>query len=614
MRDTAITPWHRHETGEHVLDFTEEAVVLWARDTNGCVREVGRAALEAPDFSQQIDALRIEALVEDPSRRPVTLWLPAVQILERKYVLSSRSRGPALAEATRRLQAETGYLAEELSVDLSIGKPGEYSTIVATLCQTIREAREYAERWGFSVGPVSTRVAADRFGSATAEFGLPASRVFSTGRKVAAAAAVSAIILCGGFAGLKIYEASKPIIHAITIQKMPGHVPLPVFDTDVRVKVARNSAPVAPPVHPRSMPIRRFVNNQSTDVAVAGLTGFAPAFLSTPPGELVQPTDDVALNIGAAPHAAVHIRPGRLGRIVARVEGTTILNVKRAIDQIRLNSRALAKAAPSDQGPTAETAASALSARPAKVVLASTEPATAQITPELQRKSRRRAVANVLESNLDVGTASLVPLSRSDAQPEESQAESNTAIDPSVVSVPAPRPQTVVVEVEPVTPAPALEPVAKATPPSPEQEPAPLLAAASPSESVPVNEVQSEPDPEERFAALTSPRPSKRPAGLVAAEPRLPKKAKSKPISTGRTSTSVGRAASERGLELSETNLIGVIEANSGRRALVRLPDGDFRKVSRGDDVNGWRVSSIERAAMRLTRKGQNRTLLLVSR
>jgi Tfp pilus assembly protein PilP len=67
-------------------------------------------------------------------------------------------------------------------------------------------------------------------------------------------------------------------------------------------------------------------------------------------------------------------------------------------------------------------------------------------------------------------------------------------------------------------------------------------------------------------------------------------------------------------LELDQTNLVGVIEASNGRRALVRLPDGDFRKVARGDDVNGWRVNSIERAAMRLTRKGQNRTLLLVSR
>ena len=76
---------------------------------------------------------------------------------------------------------------------------------------------------------------------------------------------------------------------------------------------------------------------------------------------------------------------------------------------------------------------------------------------------------------------------------------------------------------------------------------------------------------------------------------------------------SVTDAARRTGLSLDETSLIGIIDAKTGREALVRLPNGSFRKVSRGDEIEGWRVSSINREAVRLTRQGQNRTLLLVN-
>ena len=62
------------------------------------------------------------------------------------------------------------------------------------------------------------------------------------------------------------------------------------------------------------------------------------------------------------------------------------------------------------------------------------------------------------------------------------------------------------------------------------------------------------------------------------------------------------------------TSLIGVIDAQSGREALLRMPSGDFLKVAAGDTVRGWRVSLIGRDAVRLTRGGESRTLLLVTR
>jgi hypothetical protein len=57
-----------------------------------------------------------------------------------------------------------------------------------------------------------------------------------------------------------------------------------------------------------------------------------------------------------------------------------------------------------------------------------------------------------------------------------------------------------------------------------------------------------------------------------------------------------------------------VIDAQSGREALLRMSSGDVRKVTLGDTVAGWRVNAIGQDTMRLTRGGESRTLLLVTR
>jgi hypothetical protein len=76
----------------------------------------------------------------------------------------------------------------------------------------------------------------------------------------------------------------------------------------------------------------------------------------------------------------------------------------------------------------------------------------------------------------------------------------------------------------------------------------------------------------------------------------------------------IGSAAAQGSLALDATSLIGVIDANSGREALLRTASGRYLKVARGDEVAGWRVNAIGRDAMRLTRGGESRTLLLVTR
>lgn len=61
------------------------------------------------------------------------------------------------------------------------------------------------------------------------------------------------------------------------------------------------------------------------------------------------------------------------------------------------------------------------------------------------------------------------------------------------------------------------------------------------------------------------------------------------------------------------TSLLGVLETGAGREALLRTGSGQVVKVKRGNVVEGWQVSSIDRDTIRLTRAGETRTLRILS-
>ncbi len=57
-----------------------------------------------------------------------------------------------------------------------------------------------------------------------------------------------------------------------------------------------------------------------------------------------------------------------------------------------------------------------------------------------------------------------------------------------------------------------------------------------------------------------------------------------------------------------------MLELETGRKALLRLPDGGYRTLQVGDMIDGWKVSAISREALRVSRDGKAHTLLLISR
>ncbi len=127
---------------------------------------------------------------------------------------------------------------------------------------------------------------------------------------------------------------------------------------------------------------------------------------------------------------------------------------------------------------------------------------------------------------------------------------------------------------------------------------------------------RTDPDAPTKFASLTSPLPKTRPA--FPALPRdLPSVATLPAITEAAQPSirgSIRVAAAEPGLPLDRTALIGILNLDTGRKALLRLPNGRYRTVIVGDVLDGWRVRMIGVDAMRITRSGEERTFLLVNR
>lgn len=73
------------------------------------------------------------------------------------------------------------------------------------------------------------------------------------------------------------------------------------------------------------------------------------------------------------------------------------------------------------------------------------------------------------------------------------------------------------------------------------------------------------------------------------------------------TTASVARRATERNaINLRQVNLIGVYGTRADRRALVRLANGNYRRVQVGDRLDGGRVSAIGANELRYVKRGRN--------
>lgn len=79
---------------------------------------------------------------------------------------------------------------------------------------------------------------------------------------------------------------------------------------------------------------------------------------------------------------------------------------------------------------------------------------------------------------------------------------------------------------------------------------------------------------------------------------------------TAPSSANVARSATVRNaINLSRVSLIGVYGTPSKRRALVRLPNGSYKKVKSGDRLDGGKVTGIGESDLRYSKSGRTVTL-----
>ena len=120
-----------------------------------------------------------------------------------------------------------------------------------------------------------------------------------------------------------------------------------------------------------------------------------------------------------------------------------------------------------------------------------------------------------------------------------------------------------------------------------------VVAAARTAPAPRAADPEPEPEPDEEPTRV---------AAAASAAPAIP------------SATSVARQATVRNaINLRQINLIGVYGTPSNRRALVRLPNGRYQKVTVGDRLDGGQVSAIGDSELRYQKGGRNLTLTIPS-
>lgn len=591
------------------LDLDSTAVTLFVRSDLDVWSRVGQAELGADDFSEQIDSLRVEALVRSGEQETVLLWLPPEQVITRSMTLAPGSEDAARTEATHRIAEDTDFEPSELTIAMAEGDNPKETTVMGALLQTVHEAQDYGARWGFPKTLVSTRTDEKRFGANGPIFAPPPTIAHQAGHAARRLAAAAALLFVVGGAIYGGYAALQPLLEEPTDIRSSG-------------PALASFAVVLDPITPEGSPINQ--------VRVGGVGSLAIQRLLVPdtdrlnsygtplhkgplrsetPVVLAAPGEGAPMQVGGAPIQPTYQRPGRLTGVVAITPPPDASAVRLALQRIRL-------AGPPRQDGTAYSSAPSFKrAKPSDDAdrIASLAPLdkTVPVEPGTGVEADLPAES---EKNPDADATGEVDVD------QPSEPESSPQAPAEMAQQPEPKPKNFEAIVAAVFPekevqdpqADSAEDAAALT--SASNAVASLVPSATPLEQ-PGNadpEPSIDPDAPTVFAALQAPAPSKR--------PKVFERAAKRPVST-QTSVAavtiprtVRSAARKVGLSLDETSLIGVIDARNGRKALVRMPSGDYRKVAKGDDLDGWRVNSISREAMRLTRRGQNRTLLLVSR
>jgi len=285
---------------ELALDLTAEAIVLHERAAQGGWRKFAAAQLDDPEFPIVIGLLRNEAENPARGRQPVRLWLPGEQVLKRHARINAEEPAARLKAAFDYVDRETVYRSQDVAVAVAPQPRSGKTAILITFAETWREAREYAQRWGFVPGVVSTRHHAGDFGADGPVFRMksePVEAAASVPRmRISALALVAGAIAVG--TAIWAYDIWTPQGELTDAPDAPSQL----FGTTATVgsQAARPDLAAGTTPEPPPLPLP----DESGDMVssrVAPLTAPEPVTMLEPSQELRRPVSEPAIDIGRTP-------------------------------------------------------------------------------------------------------------------------------------------------------------------------------------------------------------------------------------------------------------------------------------------------------------------------
>ena len=239
---------------EFALDLTPEAIILHERASPGGWKKFASAQLDDPEFAIVIGLLRSEAETHAGGPRPVRLWLPGEQVLKQRARIDDGPPAARLRAAFDHVDRTTVYRPEDIAVAVAPANRNGETALLITFAETWREARDYAARWGFIPGAVSTRHHAGDFGAAgpvfqlnsqSAEPSAPPSSLVRRNRLAAVALALAVVAAGTAVWSLRPWE---------TPSGRPETGPGPAVEIAQARAITRPPAPESPQAAPLPAP------------------------------------------------------------------------------------------------------------------------------------------------------------------------------------------------------------------------------------------------------------------------------------------------------------------------------------------------------------------------
>lgn len=537
------------------VDFRADEIALFALEDDGEWKELTAFRVDAPDFAERAAQMRRFAVKRTGSDKPgVDIWLPRDQVASLEV-----TSGDAAPEAAALAAFTDGreIAAEDLIIDVTAHEGAHAASAVER--RVVAEAQDYVRKWGFIPLRVTTSHGHEAFSTGPTFARAPSLAPF------AIAGAGAAVLVAAGLVWLAFSGGEDR--NEVVVSDSPGPTAVVVAETPIQDAPAESveTTPVDPAIAETGEPAIEVETEAASapapPVSIAELTQSAAT-----EGELeeVIPSDPLAPLPNLRPAnpvsdiAAIHPADPRLSDL-------SVIVTARVTPADPLAALKLDDDPPAGSAPDAPVVVASLGDAPtAPVAAAPPQAFEAEAPPPEETRTPEEEAAEAERRDLSVTSDPRAP-----APPEQEE------------DIYAPGPGAV-----------AASPSPLARPDSLDMTPSDLAVAAAPA---------------------PAPRPkSIRPRAPVATDDGEVR-AVSRPQRGPPAGPGVANAATLKdAIELERMNLIGVFGSGANRRALLRLANGDVMRVTKGTVVEGWTISRIDKASMRITKGGQSQTLSVV--